>query len=65
VGESFPSSLVSWLWAAIQKRRPRWVGGCRPVAVVDRLPAEHWRIVHREVVTSWAIPSEVLVVEAV
>lgn len=64
VGESFPSSLVSWLWAAIQKRRPRWVGGCRPVAVVDRLPAERWRIVHREVVTSWAIPSEVLIAEA-
>lgn len=65
VGESFLSALVSRLWAGIHKRRPRWVGGCRPVAVVDRLPAERWRIVHREVVTSWAIPSEVLVVEAV
>lgn len=65
MGEHFPSSLVSRLWAWVQAARPRWVGGCRPVAVLDLLPKDDWQVLHREVVTSWAIPSEVLVAEAV
>jgi ubiquinone/menaquinone biosynthesis C-methylase UbiE len=64
VGERFPSSVVSRLWAQVHALRPLWVGGCRPIAVVDRLPADAWRVLHREVVTSWAIASEVLVAEA-
>lgn len=65
VGEGFASSLVARFWARVQAVRPAWVGGCRPIAVVDLLPPDGWRVVHREVVTSWAIPSEVLVAEAV
>jgi len=65
VGEGLASSLVSRIWARVQAMRPAWVGGCRPIAVVDLLPADGWRVVHREVVTSWAIASEVLVAEAV
>ncbi len=65
VGEGFTSSLVSRLWACVQAVQPTWVGGCRPIAVVDFMPTGGWRVLHREVVTSWAIPSEVLVAEAV
>jgi len=65
VGEGFTSSLVSRLWACVQAVQPTWVGGCRPIAVVDFMPTDGWRVLHREVVRSWAIPSEVLVAEAV
>lgn len=65
VGERFPSSLVSRLWGRIQAAHPGWVGGCRPIRVVELLPARIYRVRHREVVASWGVPSEVLVAEAV
>ncbi len=62
-GEHLPSSLVSRLWAWVQAAHPGWVGGCRPIRVVDLLTTHGFRARHREVVTCWGIASEVLVAE--
>lgn len=60
-GETWLGRLVSSTWRAVHRRRPRWVGGCRPLALTPFLPPERWRITHRSVVRAWGIPSEVLV----
>lgn len=60
-GERGLSRLVSRFWSSVQRKNPVKVGGCRPLRMTDHLPRERWRIDHREVVTAWAIPSEVVV----
>lgn len=62
-GVTLPSRLVSRIWAAVAVRVPRLVGGCRPLELVDLLAGTGWAIECREVVTSWAVPSEVLVAQ--
>ena len=62
-GERLPSRLVSSLWSAVHRLSPRLVGGCRPVVLAERLDSARFRVVHRRVVTGFAIPSEVLVAE--
>jgi len=57
--------LLACLWDAVHAARPRLVGGCRPMTVASRLARDRWCVQHREVVTGWGIPSEVLVVEAI
>ena len=51
--------LVSNTWTRVWKRAPMLVGGCRPIALTDRLEAAEFRIVDHRVVTSWGITSEV------
>jgi SAM-dependent methyltransferase len=60
-GDRAPARWVSgaWLWA--WRWRPTLVGGCRPISLVDRLSADRWTLRHREVVTAWAIASEVAI----
>jgi len=62
-GVGWVDRLVSGSWALVQSLRPAWVGGCRPIALLPLLPASHWQLCHRSVVTAWGIPSEVLVAE--
>ena len=64
-GESFPSSLISSIWNRIYRMRPVLVGGCRPISLSHRLPAARWQILHNEIVTGWAIPSEIMVAKSV
>lgn len=59
------STATSKLWGLLRKIRPALVGGCRPIAVTDFILGTEWRILHREVVVSNAIPSEVLIAEAI
>ncbi len=59
-GQSFIGRAVSSLWAAVHRRRPQWVGGCRPLQQA-RFFGDGWQIEHRSVVRAWGIPSEVLV----
>lgn len=60
-GESWLGRAVSSLWTAVHRRRPQWVGGCRPLQQVRFLDAGRWRVSHRAVVRAWGIPSEVVV----
>jgi len=55
--------LVSKLWAAIHRLSPRIVGGCRPINMVKFLPRDDWMIQYRNVVSPYAIASEIVVAE--
>lgn len=53
--------LVTHLWTRLQRMAPALVGGCRPIELRAFVTAPAWRIEHAEVITSWAVPSEILV----
>lgn len=55
------SRLTSGLWGRIAQLRPSLVGGCHPVDLRAFLTDDAWKITHDTTVTSWTIPSEVLV----
>jgi hypothetical protein len=48
-------------WGALALRWPGLLGGCRPLELCELLDASQWRVLSRAIVTSWAVPSEVLV----
>ncbi|MGI9050399.1 MAG: class I SAM-dependent methyltransferase [Rubrobacteraceae bacterium] len=60
-GEGVLPGLVSSVWKQVHGLRPRLVGGCRPVRLTRFLSPNRWRILHREIVTSFGVSSEVLV----
>jgi ubiquinone/menaquinone biosynthesis C-methylase UbiE len=60
-GTTWPSRLVMSVWSFLQRLSPALVGGCRPVDLRQVLPSSEWAVVHREVVVSFAVASEVLV----
>ncbi len=62
-GCTAPSRALMWIWARIHGMKPALVGGCRPLRVGEFLAAAHWRVQHRNVVTPFAIPSEIIVAE--
>jgi SAM-dependent methyltransferase len=64
-GTDLLSSTTSRVWDLVHTIKPSLVGGCRPRVLSDLIPQTYWRILYREVVVSSAIPSEVLVAEAV
>ncbi len=55
------SKLVAGCWGAVARRWPGLVGGCRPIELCDLLEPAPWRVIERDVVTSWGVPSEVVV----
>ena len=59
-GETLPSRLVCRAWSAMHSFSPRLVGGCRPLCL-EELIGSDWQILHREVVCTLGICSEVLV----
>jgi len=62
-GLTFGKGIFSKAWIAFWNLRfdlnPKWVGGCRPVALTRFL--NDWELVHRDVVTVRGISSEVVV----
>lgn len=64
-GPGLPSRTVSSLWMAVFRLRPALVGGCRPILLDAFVDPQRWRTVHRQVVTPFGIPSEVLVLDSV
>jgi ubiquinone/menaquinone biosynthesis C-methylase UbiE len=62
-GLTFGEGLFSKAWTAFWNLRidlnPKWVGGCRPVALTKFL--DDWEMVHHNVMTVRGISSEVLV----
>lgn len=55
------SRAVTALWQWIHDRRPHWLGGCRPVALHERLDLRSWTPIHHGVRNSYGISSEILV----
>lgn len=62
-GPAGVSKLVSRVWGVVAARWPTFVGGCRPLELAPLLSSSEWRILAREIVVSWGVPSEVLVAE--
>ncbi len=59
-GETGLARLVERIWVQVHRVRPSWVGWCRPVSLCEFVAPE-WQVIHRAVVTSFAISSEVVV----
>lgn len=57
------SKTTSAFWALIHRFKPILLGGCRPLVLAELVPTDGWRVIHREVVVSAAIPSEVVIAE--
>lgn len=57
------SRFVSSAWAGVFRLKPALVGGCRPIVLDPYIDARKWRVVHKNVVTPYGLPSEVMVVE--
>ncbi len=60
-GTTPTSRLIAGCWDAVASRWPGLVGGCRPIELGDLLEPEMWQVTERDVVTSWGVPSEVVV----
>ncbi|MFQ5509503.1 MAG: class I SAM-dependent methyltransferase [Leptospirillia bacterium] len=60
-GVSPVTRLSMALWRTAYRIRPKLVGGCRPLSMVDFLNPEEWEVRYREVTVAFGIPSEVVV----
>jgi len=59
------SRLVSWLWSRVFAVAPSLVGGCRPIELDAYVDPAHWRVVYRNTVTPFGVPSEVRILERI
>lgn len=57
------SRLVAGLWASVQRLAPLRVGGCRPVALAELARSQGWTIKASDTVSSYGVPSEIVVAE--
>ncbi len=62
-GVSIPSRIVASLWMFVFRLNPALVGGCRPLRLDGVVNHQAWQILHRGIVTPFAVPSEVLVLK--
>jgi len=60
-GINLPTRIISAMWQWIHSVRPKLVGGCRPVELRSYLLPELWHIDHVRQLSSYGIPSSVLV----
>lgn len=58
-------TIISQLWALIQRSWPWIVGGCRPVQLKPMLDEKQWKIVTHETVEPRGLLSEVLIARKV
>lgn len=58
------SKLTSGVWTMLHRLRPMLVGGCRPLVLADHIAEDQWALIHRKVVVSAGIPSEVVILRA-
>jgi ubiquinone/menaquinone biosynthesis C-methylase UbiE len=59
------SRFVTWSWERLHQFSPMLMGGCRPISVRPRLDDLRWKVRHRNVVTPFAIASEIVVAEKI
>ncbi len=55
------SSLVARAWERVWRLRPHLVGGCRPIDATEYIARAEWTVVHRRVVTTLGLASEVVI----
>jgi ubiquinone/menaquinone biosynthesis C-methylase UbiE len=59
------SRFVTWTWERLHQFSPMLMGGCRPIKIRSRLEDLRWKVHHRNVVTPFAIASEIVVAEKI
>jgi ubiquinone/menaquinone biosynthesis C-methylase UbiE len=59
------SRLMTWTWERLHQFSPMLVGGCRPIAVGPLLENLRWKVRHRNVVSPFAVASEIVVAEKI
>ncbi len=62
-GVTAVSRLVSSAGRICSYWRPSFVGGCRPIELLEFLDQSHWHVEYRNLVIGFGIPSEVLVAQ--
>ena len=60
-GTALASRVLSGLWAALFRLYAPAVGGCRPLRLESFIEPRMWSVEYRNVVTRFAVPSEVLI----
>jgi ubiquinone/menaquinone biosynthesis C-methylase UbiE len=55
------SRFVTWTWERLHQFSPMLMGGCRPIKIRPLLEDLKWKVRHRNVVTPFAIASEIVV----
>ncbi len=60
-GTTLSSKLTIAAWLAVHSLRPSLVGGCRPIVLNDYLGPASWKILFLKTVTSFGVPSQVLI----
>jgi hypothetical protein len=48
------------IWEGVYHLNPRWLGGCRGVLLLEHLQAAGFKDAHREMVSQFGFPSEVI-----
>lgn len=64
-GSDALSRGVAQVWSAVHRVSPSLLGGCRPIELAAFLTADHWNVTHRESVSAFGVPSEVVVAERI
>jgi ubiquinone/menaquinone biosynthesis C-methylase UbiE len=60
-GRNMPGRMVTWMWKRVYSVRPRLVGGCRPIELLDYLSPGLWLIEYCKTVASFWIASEIVI----
>ena len=60
-GTTVFSQLVTVIWQHVHNLNAKWVGGCRPLNLLEFLKPEIWQVEHHGRVTRWGISSQVVV----
>jgi ubiquinone/menaquinone biosynthesis C-methylase UbiE len=59
------SRFVTWTWERLHQFSPMLMGGCRPIKIRPLLEDLRWKVRHWNVVTPFAIASEIVVAEKI
>ena len=60
-GATPAARAVTRLWLAIHRRKPWWIGGCRPIELLEFVGPPAWTVLERRVITQLGVSSEAVV----
>lgn len=60
-GERGVARFISSVWSRVHARTPALLGGCRPLAIGERLGLARWRVLHQERLCAYGLCSEAVI----
>ncbi len=63
-GQTRPQRAMMGVLERLYGLSPKLLGGCRPVALAERLSQDKWQLRHHEIVSAFGVCSEIVVAEA-